>query len=73
MRASSIRVAAQASPFNCAWIPKESIGRLDGFSYAVCSRIPDFARTVSEEDCVHCPLWQERPTDLDDRSLFTFI
>jgi hypothetical protein len=61
------RVAAQASPFNCVWIPKGSIGNIDGYTYAVCTRVPDFPRTVNEEDCLHCPLWQEPPDMRDDR------
>lgn len=61
------RVAAQASPFNCVWIPKGSIGKIGGFTYAVCTRLPDCPRTVSEEDCQRCPLWQEPPHMRDDR------
>jgi hypothetical protein len=61
MRTNSKRVAIQSSPFNCIWIPRGSIGTLDGFTYAVCHRLPDFPRTVSEEDCLHCPLWQDPP------------
>lgn len=60
------RVAAQASPFNCVWISKGSIGNVSGFTYAVCIRVPDFPRTVSEADCMRCPLWQEPPNILDD-------
>ena len=33
------RVAAQASPFNCVWIPKGSIGNLGGFY--ICRLYPD--------------------------------
>ena len=61
------RVAAQASPFNCVWIPKGSVGNVGGFTYAVCTRVLDFPRTVSEEDCLHCPLWQAPPNLGDDR------
>ena len=61
------RVAAQASPFNCAWIPRGSIGNIGGYTYAVCARVPDFPRTVSEADCLRCPLWQEPPDMRDDR------
>jgi hypothetical protein len=67
MRTDSKRVAIQSSPFNCIWIPRGSIGTLGGFTYAVCHRLPDFPRTVSEEDCVHCPLWQDPPYTADDR------
>ena len=61
------RVAAQASPFNCEWIARESIGNIDGFTYAICTRTPDCPRTVSEADCLQCPLWQEPCDMLDDR------
>ena len=61
------RVAALASPFNCVWIPRASVGNIDGFMYAVCTRVPDFPRTVGEADCLGCPLWQEPPAMLDDR------
>jgi hypothetical protein len=66
-RLTTNRVAAQASPHNCVWIPKGSIGQIGGFTYAVCTRVPDFPRTVNEEDCLRCPLWQEPPDMLDDR------
>jgi len=55
------RVAAQASPFNCAWIPKGSIDTLGGFTYAICTRISALPRTVSEADCLRCRLWREPP------------
>ena len=61
MRTATNLVATQPSPFNCVWIPRGSIGTLDGFTYAVCTRLPDFARIVSEEDCLRCPLWQDPP------------
>ena len=53
------RVAAQASPFNCAWIPRGSVANIGGVTYAVCTRMPDFPRTVSEEDCLRCPFWED--------------
>ena len=59
------RVAAQASPFNCAWIQKGSVGNIGPYTYAVCTRVPDFPRMVNEADCTRCPLWRE-PTDLLD-------
>ena len=60
-------VAAFASPFNCVWIPSGTVGKIDGFIYAVCTRVPEFPRIVSEEDCLRCPLWQEPPLTSDDR------
>ena len=61
------RVAAQSSPFNCAWIPKGSIGTIGGVTYGVCARVRELARTVSEADCLRCPLWQEPPDWQHDR------
>ena len=57
MKPGTKRVAAQASPFNCAWIQRGSVGRIDDFTYAICTRVPDFHRTVSEADCLRCPFW----------------
>jgi hypothetical protein len=59
------RVAAQ-TPFNCAWVPRGSVGRIGSYTYAVCTRVPDFPRTVDEADCMRCPLWQERLDMPDD-------
>jgi hypothetical protein len=56
---SMTQVAAVASPFNCRWIERDSAGRLGEFSYAMCVR-PGYPRVVSEEECAHCPRWQER-------------
>ena len=67
MRIGTNRVATQSSPFNCIWIPRGSIGSLEGVTYAVCTRLPDFPRTVSEEDCLRCPLWQDPPYTADAR------
>jgi len=61
MRTATNLVATQPSPFNCVWIPRGSIGTLDGFTYAVCTLLPDFPRIVSEEDSLRCPLWQDPP------------
>ena len=57
------RVAAQASPFNCVWIPRGSVGSIGGYTYAVCTRLPDYPRIVNETDCQQCPLWQEPPNE----------
>ena len=59
------RVAARTSPFNCARIRRGSIGTIGSYTYAVCTRVPDFPRTVNESDCMRCPLWQE-PLDMPD-------
>jgi hypothetical protein len=57
------QVAAATSPFNCAWIQRGSIRKIGSYTYAVCTRVPDFPRTVNESDCMRCPLWQE-PLDM---------
>jgi hypothetical protein len=67
MRLRMNQVVIQSSPFNCVWIPRHSIATLEGFRYAMCTRLPDFPRTVSEEDCLHCPLWQDPPYNADER------
>ena len=67
MQSGTYHVAIQSSPLNCIWILRGSIGTLDGFTYAVCNRLPDFPRTVSEEDCLRCPLWQDPPFNADER------
>jgi hypothetical protein len=59
MAMNASRVAALESPFNCAWIPRGSVERIDDFTYAICTRVPDFPRTVSEADCLRCPFWNE--------------
>ena len=46
------RVATQSSPFNCVWIPRDSIGTLAGSTYAgvpgcQISRVPSTKRIVS--------------------------
>jgi hypothetical protein len=66
MHSGTNRVAIQSSPFNCIWTLRGSIGTLDGFTYAACNRLPDFPRTVSEEDCLRCPLWQDPPYCRED-------
>jgi len=61
-------VVAEASPFNCMWIAPGTVGDLDGFTYAVCTRRREMPRTVSEEECRYCPLWKEPPRVTGDRS-----
>lgn len=53
-------------PFNCCWIAGGSEGRIEAVAYAICRRVPDQPRVVSEFECEWCPLWQERPeVDVD--------
>ena len=58
------RVAAPASPFNCVWIERGSEMNLGPWTYALCMRLANHTRVVSENECGHCPLWEE----LDDFS-----
>lgn len=67
MRPGVNQVAVQSSPFNCIWIVRGSKATLEGFTYALCNRLPDFPRTVSEEECLRCPLWQDPPYKADKR------
>ena len=68
MRPPRHRVVAEASPFNCEWIAPETVGNLDGFTYAMCTRLPEIPRMVSEEECLYCPLWKEPPRVTRDPS-----
>jgi hypothetical protein len=53
------RIAVNASPFNCRWIERGSESRISNWSYALCLRIRDQPRIVTESECARCPLWQE--------------
>jgi hypothetical protein len=52
-------VAIAASPFRCRWIQKGSEMRVNSWSFALCTRLRDRVRIVSEEECRRCPFWQE--------------
>jgi hypothetical protein len=52
------RIAVNASPFNCRWIERGSEGRISNWSYALCLRIRDQPRVVSEPECARCLLWE---------------
>jgi hypothetical protein len=56
-----MRTVAITSPFRCVWIAKGSPTAVDDTSYAICRRIPEIERVVSEEDCRQCPLWESNP------------
>ncbi len=60
------QIRINTSPFGCRWIEPGSEGRVGDFAYAVCFRVRNHDRTVSEPECARCPLWQESP---DDRSV----
>jgi hypothetical protein len=52
------RVAVNASPFNCRWIARGSEARISNWSYALCLRVRDEPRLVSEAECARCLLWE---------------
>jgi len=50
-------IATIASPFRCRWIQRGSEMRVSNWSFAVCERVHDHPRVVSEPECAQCPLW----------------
>jgi len=50
--------AITTSPFSCQWIQRGSEGSIEGFRYAICQRIRDAERVVSEVECAQCPFWE---------------
>jgi len=51
-------VAVNASPFSCLWIERGSEMQIERWSYALCVRIREHPRPVSEFECARCALWQ---------------
>ena len=51
-------VPVATSPLNCRWIRRGSRGAIEGIEYAVCGRIHDAERVVSEAECKYCPAWE---------------
>ena len=58
-------VAVNASPFSCRWIQRGSETRVSNWSYALCLRVSDRPRLVSESECARCARW-ESPDDHHD-------
>jgi hypothetical protein len=56
------RTAMNASPFSCRWIQRGTETRVSNWSYALCLRVRDQPRVVSESECARCLLW-EAPED----------
>jgi hypothetical protein len=52
-------VATASNPFRCRWIVKGSEMRVSNWSYALCTRIREHTRVVSEDECRRCPFWQD--------------
>ena len=48
-------VPVATSPLNCRWIRRGSRGAIEGFEYAVCGRVHDAERVVSEAECKYLP------------------
>ena len=53
-------VSSMASPFRCKWILQGSELRLSNWTTALCIRVPNHERVVSEDECSRCPLWEDR-------------
>jgi hypothetical protein len=60
-------VAAIASPFSCRWIQSGSEARVSNWSRALCIRIRERPRIVTEDECARCALWEPRPDGAPDR------
>lgn len=60
------RLAVNASPFDCRWIQPGSEMRVIDWTYAICLRMPDLPRPVSELECERCAWWEE-PNDKQKR------
>jgi hypothetical protein len=58
MRFDMAQVAVNASPFNCRWIERGSETRISNWSYALCLRVRDQPRVVSEAECARCLSWE---------------
>jgi len=52
------QAAVNSSPFNCRWIQRGSEMRVSNWSYALCVRVHDNPRVVSEAECERCTWWQ---------------
>jgi hypothetical protein len=52
------RVLIATSPLNCRWIRPGSRRSIERFEYAVCRRVPDAERVVSDAECASCPAWE---------------
>jgi len=52
------RVAIYASPLECPWIQRGTETRISNWTYALCLRLQDHPRLVSEAECARCDLWQ---------------
>jgi hypothetical protein len=61
------RAAVNASPFNCRWIQRGSETRVSNWSYALCLRVHEDPRVVSESECARCRSWQDPDTTPDSR------
>jgi hypothetical protein len=53
-------VAINASPLGCRWIKPGSETRVSNWTYALCLRVHDQERLVSESECARCGLWEAR-------------
>jgi len=52
------QIAVNPVPFRCRWIQRGSETRVSNWSYALCVRVREQPRVVSESECATCPLWQ---------------
>jgi hypothetical protein len=51
------------SPFQCRWIERGSETRVSNWSSALCLRVRDQPRVVSERECARCVSWEAPPDD----------
>ncbi len=51
-------IAINASPLSCLWIQRGTETRVGNWTYALCLRVRDNPRVVSESECARCSLWQ---------------
>jgi hypothetical protein len=55
-------VAVVPSPLRCQWIQSGTelhvINGISDGTYALCVRVPEHPRVVSEDECADCPRWE---------------
>lgn len=56
-------VTAAVSPFRCRWIRRGSETRLSNWSLALCDRVHEQPRVVTEDECACCELWAAAESD----------
>ena len=57
-------MVVNAHPFQCRWIERGSEIRVSNWSYALCQRLQNNPRYVTEWECAVCARW-EPPSSQD--------